>query len=89
MLLQAKATTYGTDSLAFRGSILWNSLPSSAKVHNPLLNSNDKKVEGRKLQMQKLFVNQLGGSLYKHYSEVRFYFLCFFLSATVNCLFCK
>ena len=31
MLPQAKTTTYGTSSLTFRGSILWNSLPDAIK----------------------------------------------------------
>ena len=30
-LPKAKATTYGTSSLAFMGSILWNSLPDNIK----------------------------------------------------------
>ena len=31
MLPRAKTTTYGTSSLTFRGSILWNSLPDTIK----------------------------------------------------------
>ena len=33
----AKTTTYGTSSLAFRGSILWNSLPDTIK-DSPCIN---------------------------------------------------
>ena len=32
MLPQAKTTTYGNESLSFRGSILWNSLPNDIKT---------------------------------------------------------
>ena len=32
MLPQSKTTTYGNDSLSFRGSILWNSLPNDNKT---------------------------------------------------------
>ena len=32
MLPQTKTTTYGNDSLSFRGSISWNSLPNDTKI---------------------------------------------------------
>ena len=32
MLPQTKTTTYGNDSLSFRGSTLWNSLPNDIKI---------------------------------------------------------
>ena len=32
LLPQAKTTTYGNESLSFRGSILWNPLPNDIKI---------------------------------------------------------
>ena len=53
MLPQTKTTTYGKDSLSFRGSVLWHTLPNDNKTATSVCSFKSciKKMEWRELSL--------------------------------------
>ena len=54
-LPSAKSTTYGTNSLVFKGSLIWNSLPNSVKDSPTLQGRNKGKIIGGAKELFFLF----------------------------------